>query len=195
MLTRAIYSGLYQTHGGSSPPSLVTEMLRCWEAVVSKDSQANQPSAEHSWRPKGRCCPVIPSLPRLDTAFGLRHTWAYQAQGLGACKRNRKVVLGIRPTGLTQRVGSRNRGLVTPQLPPPQSDYVSGPWLIDDIIMGEVTFGGKNSQLYTGEVSWSPVVAQVTSRSPSPAKGGGLGGLLWETYRAFPSPGQTCRLL
>lgn len=114
------------------------------------------------------------------------------------------MVLGIRPTGLTQRVGSRNRGLVTPQLPPPQFDYVSGPWLTDDIIMGEVTFGGKNSQLCTGEVSWSPVVTQVTSRSPSrggeiqmpsPAKGGGLGGFLWETYRAFPSPGQTCRLL
>ena len=117
------------------------------------------------------------------------------SQGLGACKRNRKAVLGIRPTGLTQRVGSRNRGLVTPQLPPPQSDYVSGPWLTDDIMVGEVTFGGKNSQLYTGEVSWSPVVSQVTSRSPFPAKGGGLGGFLWETYRAFPSPGQTCRLL
>ena len=67
------------------------------------------------------------------------------SQGLGACKRNRKVVLGIRPTGLTQRVGSRNRGLVTPQLPPPQSDYVSGPWLTDDIIVGEVTFGVRTA--------------------------------------------------
>lgn len=26
--------------------------------------------------------------------------------------------------------------------------------------MGEVSFGGEYSQLYTGEVSWSPVVAQ-----------------------------------
>ena len=47
----------------------------------------------------------------------------------GWYKRGRRVVPGIRPTGLTQRVGSRNRGPVTPQLPPPQSDYVSGPWL------------------------------------------------------------------
>lgn len=53
---------------------------------MSKDSQANQPPAEQSWRPKGRCCPVSPSLPHLDTALGLSHTWAYQAQGLGARK-------------------------------------------------------------------------------------------------------------
>lgn len=33
--------------------------------------------------------------------------------------------------------------------------------------MGEVTFGGEKSQLYTGEVYWSPVVAQVTGRSSS----------------------------